>query len=529
MGHSTVCRLLLACLCTCAAAEDFPPPEDNLLANPGFEMLTPDGTPEDWDLFVMPMEGVLGRVSSNALSGDRSVSLFTPAPYPVDPANNWSQVVYGDFGGKTLKASVMVRTEEVGGAALWIQCFQRAPVRVLATGSSGIDYALTGTNDWTEVIATVDVPQLTGYVVVRCVIQGVGRVWFDDASLAVGPAQRAVEAEVEPEPQPSIAEQVALVREQMQIALDELQTSNQGLRSEIGELQSELMSLRDELRERERDAAAMRPSPASTEELERARRDIQGSLEDQAAASEALRAEIDDIESRLEQLQPPATPPVVIVPPAERTAPELAGEFDRLRQELEVVLAERDAPDAELREAVADVREELRKLNARLGDPAMTEEGETPSVTVEIPPAVLEDLNTARDQLRDVLSTRDQSDDELRIAISEMSGQLNDIRARLDTLEAAPPSPEPVAAPAEAPEMLEQFDALRGQIQSTLNEVRQANEELQERIGGLQTDLQELRGHLAEVEAAEEALDAPPREEPLVRHILVPREPGVQR
>lgn len=488
---------------------------DNLLANPGFETLTPDGTPEDWDLFVMPMEGAIGRVSAEAYSGDRAVSLFTPVPYPIDPANNWSQVVYGEFGNRTLEASVYVRTEEADGAELWIQCFQRAPVRVLVTGSSGIGYALTGTNGWTEISATVEAPEATSYVVVRCVIRGAGRVWFDDARLGVAPGGSGFEADgaAEPEPEPPLLQELERVREQMQAAVGALQESNEGLRTEIAALQSELASLRGVL-QAQPSRGAETPSEV-TEELERTRRDIEETLEQQAGTSRALEVEIDEIEQRLEQLRAAEgqAPPSITIT---TEPPETVLELERLRAQVEGALAERE-PDAELRAAMQDIRERLWAVQDELARLAASRPTQ-PDAEPALPAAVVDELDAVREQMREVLEARAASDEALRAQVRDLSDRIGRLQARL--------AEEPSQPPAEEPgRVLEGFDALREQIQSALEEVRQTNSELQGRIGGLQAELERLREEVAEVEQAGEQLEEPPG----VRHILVPRTSGERR
>lgn len=484
---------------------------DNLLANPGFEELTPDGTPESWDLFVMPMEGAVGRVSSQAYAGERSVSLFVPNPYPVDPANNWSQVIYGEFGGKTLRASVSIRTEEAGGAALWIQCFQRSPVRVLASGSSGMQYGMSGTNDWTEVTATVDAPEATSYIVVRCVLQGTGRAWFDSVQLLETTVDAGFDAQAEStDPEDGVVRELESVRAQMQSALSALQESNESLRAEVAGLQSELSSLRTDLgvsRQGSPVASVPEPTPA---DLERVGRDLEHALQLQSVESEHLRSEIEELSTELERMRGRVEP----TPSAPAAAPVASEDFERLRSQVEASLMQRDVSDAALREAIASVRTQLQHVQGQLMELG-THLGGAPA---ELPPGLFDDLESVRVQMREVLDARTASESSLREEIAQLAARLSDVQAQLGTLQSRG-EPE-VTAPAADP-FVEQFEALRVQIQTTLDEVRTANESLRNRIGGLQAELEGMREQLKGAETAGETLDTPP-----TRHILVPREPN---
>src|SRR5690606_7529462 len=134
--------------------------------------------------------------------------LHTPTPYAQDPVNNWSQNITGDFAGKTLLAGAWVRTEAAGGAALWVQCWKRDPLRLLHTANSATRDPVRGTQDWREVTMPVDVPEGTAFLTLRCVLQGTGSAWFDDLRLEVAaakpaPANTAEMAPMVPPPTPA--------------------------------------------------------------------------------------------------------------------------------------------------------------------------------------------------------------------------------------------------------------------------------------------------------------------------------------
>jgi len=166
------------------------PPAENLLANPGFEELRGE-QPERWEVFVQPREGVTGRVSTSAHTGAHAVMLHTPTPYEIDPANNWSQSLIGDFAGKRLRLTAQIRTEEAEDAAIWLQCWRKQPWGVARTISTSEKAPMYGTRDWEEVHAELDVPEGTDFLMVRCVLRGAGTAWFDEVVLReVGEAPR---------------------------------------------------------------------------------------------------------------------------------------------------------------------------------------------------------------------------------------------------------------------------------------------------------------------------------------------------
>ena len=157
---------------------------DNLLRNGAVDELEEDGMPAYWRLFVEPREGAYGAVDeSEAAVGDNSLMLHIEEPYARDPANNWSQNVLEDVAGEELRISAQIRTRDAGEAVIWVQAIRNQPWRILRTASTSERREFSGTRDWTEVSHTFRVPEETSYVVVRCVLRGSGRAWFDDLRL----------------------------------------------------------------------------------------------------------------------------------------------------------------------------------------------------------------------------------------------------------------------------------------------------------------------------------------------------------
>ncbi|MCH7959751.1 MAG: hypothetical protein IID08_06455 [Candidatus Hydrogenedentes bacterium] len=240
---------VIACTAICLVAGS-----ENLLRNPGFDEVDAQGLPLRWDLFVMPMEGAEGRVESDA-SGSSVVLLHNPQTYVEEPANNWSQVIIDDFEGKTLVLSAEVKTEEVGEAAVWLQCFRKNPARVLAAWTTNATTPLSGTQDWTHVELDAEVPAGTDFIVVRCVLKGSGTAWFDAISVieAPGPDSKAepsgadvADVDVGRMDERNLEDLVAL-RESMWGAIEALRQTNSTLIQQIGTLEEQLDAVRQTL------------------------------------------------------------------------------------------------------------------------------------------------------------------------------------------------------------------------------------------------------------------------------------------
>lgn len=231
---------------------------DNLLLNPGFEDLDARGNPAGWSVFVMPLEGATGEVSAEAAEGVQAVVLRTEAPYDEDPANNWSQVIFGDLEDTEFLVRGTIRTEGAGEAAIWLQCFSRERVRLLAAQTTTSTARLSGTNAWTAVSMRLYAPKGTDFMMLRCVLRGTGAAWFDsievreappeedDATPKLRPAQFDLH---EPLEQDILAENILQVSRAMQETVRSMEKRNTELLDRILSVQEELNAYRTELRE----------------------------------------------------------------------------------------------------------------------------------------------------------------------------------------------------------------------------------------------------------------------------------------
>ncbi|MFP4501669.1 MAG: hypothetical protein ACLFTT_11765 [Candidatus Hydrogenedentota bacterium] len=167
-----------------------------LVANPGFEQLVAD-QPARWDQYVFPQEGAFARLDDRAHEGRYCAMIHMPLAHPEQPVNNWSQNLYGDFGGKSFRAHGYIRTENARDAAIWVQCWRKRPLRLLDTATTTEASPVYGTMDWRETAVTFEAPKGTSFMTVRCVLRGHGTAWFD--AVDVTPVNDKAEAEAEAE------------------------------------------------------------------------------------------------------------------------------------------------------------------------------------------------------------------------------------------------------------------------------------------------------------------------------------------
>lgn len=232
---------------------------ENLLANPGFDRLQRDGTPQGWQLFVMPGKDASGQIDRIAHDGDYAALLQTSTPYEREPINNWSQPLFDNFTDTTLTVSASIRTEDARNAGLWIQCFKRGQSKTLAETTTLETKPLSGSHGWTTVSAQIDPPEGTDFVMVRCILLGTGRAWFDSLTAYAQPTAERQESLTqewdELTPQSNTEEEtpainptdILTVSTAIQQTIRDLEQSNAELIQQIESIQSNLDTYRNEL------------------------------------------------------------------------------------------------------------------------------------------------------------------------------------------------------------------------------------------------------------------------------------------
>jgi hypothetical protein len=240
---------------------------DNLLLNPGFELLDGD-MPARWHVFVMPQKGAEAGLD-NAVShaGKVSVRLHTSEPYEHEPMNNWSQNILRDLAGAELTLRGFVKTRQASQAELFLQCFRGDPYTLITAKSTNDEFPIFGDTDWTRVEVRLKVPPETRYVVVRCVLKGRGTAWFDDLELTRAdeelpklsdPADRpSLPAPKAPAPEkisgtaalPSLenSKQLLTANEELRKSTAEMRRMNEMLSLQVKQLQVEIQMLRNSM------------------------------------------------------------------------------------------------------------------------------------------------------------------------------------------------------------------------------------------------------------------------------------------
>lgn len=263
---------------------------EDLLRNGDFEdyeALMPRG----WSLFLQPHNAATladGRTDTDIVNqGNASIRLDNPVRYERDPWNNWSQHVDGGVSGKRLVLRGSIKTAGDAQGVIWLQAGIKRPYQFLLEKSTAENHPVGGDRDWTPVEVEIDVPVGAEFVTVRCVMEGVGTVWFDDLSLMdardieVTPEPTETEPELDPiemepeivtEPSPTSEPEPVIIRQPAPRPRDpsavELLDANQALQATVEALRETNSALMDELRINRNEIAGLR------RELEMLRGDI---------------------------------------------------------------------------------------------------------------------------------------------------------------------------------------------------------------------------------------------------------------
>jgi len=182
MRHvATIAIGAVLAVCLPAGAAAVAAENANLLLNPGAE----DGKgdqPSVWFAARVPAEGLkMYRDFGQFHSGKASLAISCTAEYKEPVANNWAQQVQETPKGKVVTLTAFIRTEDADGANVCVQCWDVKGENMLAFASTP---EFRGDQDWIRASASpVQVPDGTAFIIVRAVLGGRGKAWFDDISL----------------------------------------------------------------------------------------------------------------------------------------------------------------------------------------------------------------------------------------------------------------------------------------------------------------------------------------------------------
>jgi len=150
--------------------------------------------PSVWFAARVPAKGLrMFRATDQAKTGKASLAIFNEHQYKETVANNWAQRLQQVPAGKTLILSAYIRTENADSVNVCLQCWSLGGKEMLAFTSTPV---FRGDQEWILVRSgRVTVPAKTAFIIVRAVLAGKGKAWFDDISVAVqGPATQPEEA-----------------------------------------------------------------------------------------------------------------------------------------------------------------------------------------------------------------------------------------------------------------------------------------------------------------------------------------------
>lgn len=146
-----------------------------MLLDPSFDDTTSLENLTHWQYFIEPGPNAYSSLSPIAHSGRLSAHLSTPEKYESEPYNNWSQVIREIPEADRFWLSGNIRTEGNAKASLWVQCFQKSPLKVIKAEF----VSAQSIESWKRIRLSIQPPESVDFIMVRCVIEGAGQAWFD--------------------------------------------------------------------------------------------------------------------------------------------------------------------------------------------------------------------------------------------------------------------------------------------------------------------------------------------------------------
>ncbi|MEO0788685.1 MAG: S41 family peptidase [Bacteroidota bacterium] len=166
---------LLLCFCFSGATLYA---QSALPKNMDIEMIAEDEA-EAWSTFGQGGDYEI-LISEEAHSGDHSLSILHVSG--ADGFRAWGQDVIPEFGGRKLKLTGYLKTENVadGFAGLWLRIDPNVGFDNMA------ERPITGTNDWQQFEIELDYDENAAQnIAFGCLLVGKGQVWLDDLELTI--------------------------------------------------------------------------------------------------------------------------------------------------------------------------------------------------------------------------------------------------------------------------------------------------------------------------------------------------------
>lgn len=178
-------RLALASLMAIAAPRAFAAEAANLLTNSGAEQTVgAEQAPPGWFAAQVPATGLrMWRDTEHSRAGNACLAIANDHDYDQTVCNNWLQEVPKVPAGKTVRLSAYLRTDNAEAVNVCVQCWAKGGQQLVGFVSTPV---FRDTHGWTLVQADeLTIPADTAQLMVRAVLTGKGKAYFDDLLLEV--------------------------------------------------------------------------------------------------------------------------------------------------------------------------------------------------------------------------------------------------------------------------------------------------------------------------------------------------------
>ncbi len=201
----------------------------------------------------------LFRDTETKKTGVASAAVFIEQDIEYGPVN-WSQQLFNPPVGKTVRISGDTKTEGVNETSIWFQCWGKTG-ELLRKVSSDASY-IGGTQDWTHLEFEAEIPPDTQSVMVRCVVVGTGKAWFDNVLISLE-EEESEPAEDKTSPEEEAQDDVSRITD---LSLEALTESNKAIGEANRLLREQIQDMRGQLVELRKDIAGLK---AENERLKR--------------------------------------------------------------------------------------------------------------------------------------------------------------------------------------------------------------------------------------------------------------------
>ncbi len=198
-----------------------------LVKNGSFEEIQ-ENQPSYWNLYIEPEEGAYGKVDTTTYhTGKHSVLISHLRRYKKEPLNNWNQRILVPGNLEKVEFHGFIKIKDVFKAYFLIQFWSNEGKIIDSVKSDEV----SGTSEWTSISKEFSIPKGTDFIMLRCILEGMGTVWFDDISIC-----------------PSSNDTIEPHSEELKIIFEKLDS----IEKEINDLRGEYIYLRNRVDELEK-------------------------------------------------------------------------------------------------------------------------------------------------------------------------------------------------------------------------------------------------------------------------------------